>query len=363
MRNYFSFIFLVFSVFSQVALAGQSFNVTFINPSNDTDSFWNKVTQMMKYACEDLNCNLHVMYSSHRNHLLAVSRLDELPTSTDYVVFQSTKGNGIEILKKAERKKIKSFMFNAVLSGEQQGQYGEPRSYFKYWLGQMFPNDKKAGFNTAMALVDEGRKISAGNNLTIVAFNGIPSDGAAVERIKGLEDYIRKNSDSSIQQIISARWLKDIAEQKFNLLHKRYPDIQLFWAAGDAMAEGVIAGAEKMGLTPGKDILTTGVDWNNTAIKEIKQGKMVASAGGHFMEGAWVIVLLADYHNKIDFKKEALTFKSAMSLLTSKNIDLYINKFQGKDLSKIDFKKFSKFYNKSLGKYDFNFDKVLEQLE
>ncbi|ODN41178.1 hypothetical protein BGC07_18060 [Piscirickettsia litoralis] len=320
----------------------------------------------MQATCNDLNCNLNVLHAPNRNHATIMKNLSSVSRmrhKQDYIVFQSTKQNGIQILKKAEKNKIKSFMFNAGLNSKQRNEYGGPRTYFKYWLGEMFPNDRQAGYDITRALVNYAQQVDPSNSVDIIALGGVIADGGSIERVNGLKDYIKKHPNARLQHLTYANWSKDRAVRKFDRLHQRYPHAKLYWAANDAMAEGIIQGAYNADLNPGKDIFIVGVDWDNSAVKEIKQGKLIASAGGHFLEAIWVIVLLADYHNGIDFKSESLSFKSEMPLLTDKNAEEYFNKINDNQIDKVDFKKFSKFYNKKLKKYDFTLKAILNEID
>ena len=38
----------------------------------------------------------------------------------------------------------------------------------------------------------------------------------------------------------------------------------------------------------------------------LRSGRLAALAGGHFMSGAWVLVMLYDYHHGHDFADESL---------------------------------------------------------
>ena len=66
-----------------------------------------------------------------------------------------------------------------------------------------------------------------------------------------------------------------------------------------------------------------GIDWNLEAIQSIQKGQMTASMGGHFMEGGWVMVLLYDYFNGVDFVDEGVAMKSKMSAITQANADQF----------------------------------------
>ncbi len=142
---------------------------------------------------------------------------------------------------------------------------------------------------------------------------------------------------------------------------QRYPQAPVIWAAGDTMAQGVITAIEDAKKVPGKDILTAGVDWDETALTAIKNGKLEADAGGHFMEGAWAVVVVHDYMAGIDFAKDGSpSLASRMGMLTADNLAKYTKKFGTQDFEQIDFKKLSKKENPKLKAYDFDMTKLLD---
>ena len=79
------------------------------------------------------------------------------------------------------------------------------------------------------------------------------------------------------------------------------------------------------------------------------------------------MILLYDYLNGFDFRNTGTQMRSPMGVITSDNVDLYLNnvtkeKFSKKNLKKIDFTRYSKKYFPENKKYNFDFDSILKQL-
>jgi len=114
----------------------------------------------------------------------------------------------------------------------------------------------------------------------------------------------------------------------------------------------------------GKDIFVAGLNSGAPTLKRVKNGEIVASVGGHFMTGGWVLVLLHDYHYGKDFAQETAQLKlEIFSTLNRNNIDDYLKHFGNSYWRHIDFSKFSKVLNPKVIKYNFNFDETLLQLK
>ncbi len=144
----------------------------------------------------------------------------------------------------------------------------------------------------------------------------------------------------------------------------RYPQTEAIWAANDPMAIEAVEAIINAGKNPGKDIFVAGLNWDAPALKRVKNGEMVASVGGHFITGGWVLVLLHDYHYGKGFVQETAQLKlEIFSILNRNNIDNYLKHFGNSHWSHIDFSKFSKVLNPTVMKYNFNFDEILLQLK
>ena len=89
-------------------------------------------------------------------------------------------------------------------------------------------------------------------------------------------------------------------------LYRLYPDARLVWAGNDLMAFGAMAAWEKRGGKPGMDAWFSGINTSTEALEAVKSGRLTSLAGGHFITGAWAMVMIYDYHHGRDFADEGL---------------------------------------------------------
>lgn len=342
--------------------------VAFFNPQDADDPFWLPVGRFMRAAANDLNIEVTTYVAAH-NRAKMIEQVREVVSGADkpdFIVFKNFKSNAPEVLKIAELNGVKSFVFNAGLTAEERARHGAPREHYQHWVGQMLPGDELAGYNLATVLIERARDLGlsdANGKIAMVGLTGNLSDSAASERNKGLERALEENPDVLFHQLVPARWDREQAAHKAEGLFRRYPNITVLWAANDPMALGAIDAAHKVGLSPGKDFITGGVDWNPPALEAIQAGTMHTSIGGHFMEGGWVMVLIHDYVHGRDFADDGgAALFSEMAGLTSANVEKYQHKFVNKDWDRVDFTKFSKVKNPTLKSYDFSLDRILDQL-
>ncbi|MFT6122095.1 MAG: ABC-type sugar transport system substrate-binding protein, partial [Oleiphilaceae bacterium] len=280
---------------------------------------------------------------------------DEKP---DYLIFHFQAQVGSHILQAAEKEKVYSFAFNTNTPKADKLDIGVPRGKYKYWLGHMFPNDENAGFLLSSALVNkaiqEGRVDSRGK-VQIIGLTGTNESRAALDRNRGLERFTEQRSDVELHQIVDASWDRAKANYATGILLSRYPDTSVVWAASDEMSFGAIQMIEQKGLNPGIDMFTGGFDWTPDGLKAVKNEKMTASIGGHYMEGGWVMVLLHDHYHGIDFAESIGTIiRSKMKVITSSNVQPYLKMHETLGWDDIDFRSYSKKYNSKLKRYRFS---------
>lgn len=352
------------------ASGARRLNIVFVNPSSKDDRFWNDFQTFMEAAAQDLNIDLDVMHSE-RDALIMLDNIRKItnrPDRPDAVIFQNLKKNGEEAIEIMNDAGIPSFVVNA---GVDYAETGLPRRRYTHWLGDLIPDDEVAGYTMALLLVETARLsglVDADGNVNILAFSGTISDKASEERVAGLERAVAELENVVLQQIVTANWSEDLALEKFYWLHERYPETHVVWSASDSMAIGVAKRAADMEILslPNSeryvDLLVGGVDWIAPARELVQSGDMVLSMGGHFMDGAWALVLLRDYFDGIDFASSTTQLRSQHSVLNSTNIDAY-QEYMGDSTQwgAIDFRVFSKSYSPELQSYDFSLDAILQQ--
>jgi ABC-type sugar transport system substrate-binding protein len=341
--------------------------IVYYNSATPENHWWRTSSEIMQAACDNLGMRLKVVYVD-RDHVKMVNDFKELangPNRPDAVVFQSLKQNGPEMLKVAEQAKIPAFIFNAGLTAGQTAQYGGPRQQFKYWIGQMLPNDRTAGYDLAMNLLRQAQSqglADVNGKVNFIAINGTASDGASIERASGLALAARQDPAINLQQIVPANWMREKGKSVFHGLSERYPKTMVVWAANDLMAMGVLDGMQERNITPGAQMLVGAMDWVPDAVREVSKKRMVTTLGGHFMETAWVAVLLYDYFQNKDFVSENTRFKSEMTALSAQASTVYLEKFKQENFAKIDFRRYSKAWNPERKEYQFSFNDVMAQI-
>lgn len=350
------------------AFAAAAQSVAFINPGKSDEIYWLTASQAMQNAASSLGIPFEVHYAQ-REHLKTLEIAREIAARPkekrpDYVVITHDYAVAVELLKILDGAGIKTFLAYSTIPHDQRGDIGAPREKYKGWLGSLEPKAEDAGYLTARSLIAQGRKMKAAapdGKIHLLAIAGDRSTPSSINRNRGMRRAVEESRDVVLDQEIYAAWTREKAAEQSEWLFQRHPHARLVWAGNDLMAFGAMQSWEKRGGKPGRDAWFSGVNTSTEAMEAIKSGRLTSLAGGHFIAGAWSIVMLYDYHQGRDFRQEGLEMERSMFIdFTPVLADRYLERF-GRGFSGVDFRRFSKALNPKLKTYNFSFAQFLEQ--
>src|SRR5262245_43309280 len=258
---------------------------------------------------------------------------------------------------------VKSFLAYSSIPVDQRGGIGSPRGKYKGWLGSLEPQAEDAGYLTARALIERGKREKASGadgKLHMLAIAGDRSTPSSSNRNKGMRRALAGAPMVVLEEEVYAAWARENAAQQAESLYRRYPDVKLVWAGNDLMAFGAMTAWEKRGGKPGVNAWFSGRLTSTEALEAVKSGRLTSLAGGHFITGAWALVMIYDYHHGRDFADEGLELRRPMfAEFTPLLADRYIERFSG-GFDGVDFSRYSKVRNPKLKRYNFGFGQLLE---
>lgn len=348
------YFYLVLS-FSLKCMAQQQIKLGILTVRDQNDAFFSSVVDFTRSACKNLNMDLIAVYGNNNidylqhnfNTLVKEKKIDAF-------LILNYKDQLRTLISRLEENKIPFFIYNAGFSSENNKKILHK---YKYFLGEMLPADEQAGYQLAKELVAASQPNKLGE-YHILALGGEFTDQASVKRISGLKRYIRESKKKIVlSDILYANWSKDAAASAVDYFETKYAKVSIIWAASDNMALGAYESLKKQS----KRIAIGGIDWSLEGVKAVHEKKLTVSIGGHFMEGAWIAILLYDYFHGVNiFQENINSLVSWMSIINKDNSSKYYNFLSNKNRwEKIDFKKLSKSYNSKLKSYDFSEKNVL----
>jgi len=332
--------------------------------------FWDSFINLMQAAADDLNIELET-FSGNGNRFLmkqqfmsVLNRRDKV----DAVIFNNYKDSASQFIKLANEAKVFSFLVNSAMTEQKNVEMGVPREKFPYWIGQMLPDEASANKRILNILINKATQQKAKRHINVIGINGPVSSGAAISRLNALIETISEHTHSSLLQVVNIEgWNEAEAASKFKALMKRYGDTDVVWAGSARLVDGILEGERSLSVKAGLDYFTGGVGFKKSMLQAIKNNQVSAAAGGHYIEGAWALVLVFDYLSGLDFVDHGVELLTPMGIVTKSNVDLYLDnltqdKWTDENLKKIDFKQYSKVYKPGIVEYNFDFDSIILQL-
>lgn len=357
---------LLGGLFPQVVLA---MSVVFINPGKADEVYWVSAARAMEAAAQSFGVSLQVFYAEREySKVIEIARnvAERAPAQRpDYVIFTNDYGTAPEILRILEGAKIKNFMaFSGIYESAMRQKMGLPRQHYPSWLGSLEPRAEEAGYLTARELIQMARQAKAfgvDGRLHMLALSGDRTTPTSVRRSEGMRRAIAEAGDVVLDQETHGVWGRDKAAEQAAWLYQRHPEARLVWSANDLMAFGAIQSWRARGGKPGQDAWFSGINTSSEAMTAVQSGELSALSGGHFIAGAWALVMLYDYHHGRDFaQEEGLELNQPMFVLFSPKLAARFQKrFGSQDFRSIDFRRFSKVRSPQLKRYDFSFSQLM----
>ena len=366
-KRWLSFLVLLISLLgiSVVNAEPQRLRVGFLCPKPPEHPFWGQVIRVMQAAANDLDIELIIQCSQRGT--VATKRLgDKFINSEpklDYLLTKYWTSVTKYHLPMAKERGIQVFIFNSNVVPEDIEQVGKPREIYSNWIGHMVPDDEQAGMQLAGMLLDRRNSQQQANqskNPRLLVLKG--KDSAPVSRLrnKGLHRQLENTPGIVPTEVALEYWTDDWAQEETLKALKQQPQINMIWASNQAIAWGAVRGVEKLGKIPGKDIFVGGFDWNAESLPAIEDGRLSVTMFGQFLEGAWSLILLHDYHYGYDFADDAgVQILTPLVPMTAANYKAYQKLLTEEFWESVDFKQYSKKYNPNLKKYNFSIEQFL----
>ena len=318
------------------------------------DPFWEKLLVFARDAAVDLELSLKVYFADNDPEQMVAQVKAAVQTKVDGIIFPAFRNTGEKILAIAEQGRIPAIMINSALLYADH----RPRMKYKYWIGSVLPDDQKAGALLIQKLIQDAR-LRTSRQVNILAIEGNPGDESSIARIRGLNNYLRHEADLGTVRVVTGDWDRDRASAQFIRYYREQPEIDVVWCANDRMALGVLDAVRVLGID--KKVMIGGIGWDEGIREEIRQDRMQVSIGGHFLDGAWALVLMTDYLHGFDFGNEALKYESSMVSIDRKNLNNFLPILSLNPQS-IDFSRYSKLHNPAVKLYRLDLQSIAEQL-
>lgn len=339
--------------------------VLFVNPGFREQGFWKSVSDTMVAAAAALDFKLTIVSGDRKWPLMLSRGRDALETDPyDYAILVNEHQQAPDLLRLADRRGIRTILLLNSLTAEQEAELGGPRERLPHWLGSLTPDNETAGFEMARSLAraasaagldDDGR-------IALLTLAGDFKTPASIHRLAGLDRALQAFGSLVELRRLTVNWSESEAYSRTRLWLKGHP-VEAIWAANDPIAFGAIRALTEAGRRPGTNVFLAGLNWSFDAIEMVRDGRMTLTHGGHFLAGAWVMILLYDMAHGIDFADIGPHIRFPMSAIDRDNADSYLAKLGQGEWARIDFRAFTRTHGPQTVGYDFTLAALLEAVE
>lgn len=336
-------------------------SVLFVNPGFADRSLWTAVADTMRAAADDLGFTVTVVGADRDRPLMLQRGREALAAGRyDFAILVNDRQRAVDLLLEADRREIPTLMLLNGLTRQQRIEVGAPRTRLRHWLGSLTPDNATAGFEMASALAAaaDRRGLAKDGRVDLLTLAGDFRTPASIDRLAGLDRALERFASLSERRRLTVNWSEDEAYRR-TALWLRSNRAEAIWAANDAMALGAMRALAAAGRTPGKDVLVAGLNWSPAGLAAVADGRMVLTHGGHFLGGAWAIVLLYDLVNGYDFRDFDLALRFPMHPADQETARRLLRRFGDGDWSRIDFRDFTRTAHPTRGSYSFTLEALL----
>jgi ABC-type sugar transport system substrate-binding protein len=361
-------LFFVFSLFSWSdqawSLTKKRPRIVMIAPSSPKNSYWPSVYRVINSVGKDLNYHFeHVDVGVKDRFLqndLAIKIL-EGPDRPDALIIVVAIGNTKPILEVAERYKIPVIIQGPLWPFETRT-VGMPREKHKQYIALVQQEEVLKGYMSAKLLFNKAmnnKQLGKDGKIHMLAIGGQKRWVGSSQREEGMQKALREFPLIDLKQISPGTWDTADARVLTSKMLIRFPESSIIWAASDAMAEGAMQALEDKGkLASSGKYFVSGIDMSELGLRNVIAKRSVGTAAMSVLGMGEMMVYIYDYLMDKDFVNEIGTIIESETLLaTSENANQLLELVNRVD--KIDYKRFSKFYNPNLKHYDFKYRTLL----
>jgi len=342
-------------------LPAQAQQVYFINPGHPDETFWRQAGEAMQAAADSLGMGFSQDFAGRDpERALALGRaVAARPPAQrpDYVVLVNEKATLVANARVLSAAGIKSLAAFSGLLPQEQARFAPRRAPLEHLLGSLEPRAEDAGYLTAKALIARGlRKAPRGTDgrLHLLALIGDRITTISIDRNNGLLKALDEHRGEVVMDaMLATDWQRELARQHGARHLQKHSETALIWCGTDLIAFGAMDAALAAGRRPGHDLHVSGINTSPEAMRALQDGSLGALAGGHFLTGAFAMVMLHDHHRGHDFASEGLALEQPMFIgFDAERARRFLSRF-GKGMPALDMRPFSKALDPRLKHYRF----------
>lgn len=281
----------------------------FLNPGKRGEVFWEMVSDTMLAAARQFNISLEIVYAERNYRLMQTQGLAMIARkdAPQFLILTNEDNAGVPVIAAADGGGVRTLLISSDVLAEDMRRLGGQRGVLKTWIGSLIPDVEAAGARMAERLFEAARQRnlqSSDGKLHFLVLSGDERTPTSLDRLRGLQRVVDAKADVVIDRVVIAHWnagdAEELTARYLAWAARRGIRVAGVWAGNDPMAFGASDALRAAGFRPGVDTMVVGLNWSKRAVQEVNGGRMVLTDGGHFMLGAWSMIMLRDYLDGCD---------------------------------------------------------------
>jgi len=342
--------------------------VSLIIPDYKNSFFWSYLVKIAISSSKQLNINLRIHYidAAFRSSFNYAQIIDQIllkeertKGKPDYVVSYFLGHTQKKVLDVLAKHQIKLFSYNSPIPANITKIIGLPRERYKNWIGHIAPDEINVGYQLADTLIQQHQALaeSVGKPVRLIGITGSRDSAVAQMRVQGLQQRVNESPEVKLLQVLHTDWTYQQTKKRGAMLLNRFENIDVIWSASDLMAIAMIDNLKNSEQKSLNSITIGGIDWMKKTVPYLKNNEIQVSYGGHFFEPAWLLGMIYDHFNNLDFEKDpSVVVNYNLSPIFAENAKL----LSIDNVDNINFKAMSKCLTPATKHYQFNAMKLLE---
>lgn len=335
--------------------------------------FWNLVGTFAEAAGASLDAEVDI-FNLDLNRVRFRELIDQAVSDEsagyDALVFPNFLKTASGALKTCELNRIVCVLYNGDLEDNERRALGKPGENLQYWAGHLVPGDAAASEQMTHILAKAAREQTPQGSLEMFGVNGYRFDQPAVDRAAGLNRALAADPGLKMQQVVYTDWSEEDAYLRTQKLLERYPRTRIIWSGNYRSATGVLKALEDAEWVPGRDVKVNSFGFGGSAMDELAEGRIEVTAGGHFMEGAWSVVVAYDaiMSSRGGEPSSHYDLKTPLLIVTRDNLEKVRRvmsrlEMNPERLRQVSFARYSRMYGNSSEEYRFSAMDVFDVLD
>lgn len=310
-------LFCVWWVLFPVSVASQdpdeAYHIAVFTPTTEGNTYWPEVHRVMRAAEVPLNLDI-TFYEFDVGDRFAKTdegvRILHRTPIPDAAIFSVAYGQAEALMDTAEALEISFVLHGPLFPQELEALGGGPQREYEHWIGHFQEDEEEKGYALARELLSAAtthNRTAPDGTVRVVGISGDATWYGTALREAGLRRAVMEHPRARLLQVVPTRWTQQEGREMTARVLSRYSDVTVVWGASDQLALGATDALAAVGLEPGIDAFTGGLDLSLVGLQAVLEGRLTATVAAPVSMWTESLHYVSDYLQGNDFAEQVGT--------------------------------------------------------